>query len=378
MIRLMTAGESHGACLIAIMDGFPAGLETDIEKIERDLKRRQRGYGRGGRMRIEDDRASILAGSIDGKTTGAPIAIQIPNRDWENWKDLWASRSLPALTIPRPGHADYAGMTKYGLSDARPILERASARETAARVAAGSLAKQMLAVFGVTVASYVTAIGEVRAKLPGDSPEELAARADEDPVRCPSKDCGRLMTRAIDQAQEAGDALGGVFEVVATGQVVGLGSHTQWDRRLDAQLACAAMSIPAVKGVEIGPAFENAGMTSTQVQDGFLVDRDGQIRRSANRAGGIEGGISNGSPIVVRMAMKPIPTTRKAQPSVDLSVQCPATTQYQRSDACAVPAASIVGEAMIAWILANALCEKLGGDSIDEMTRHLEALRRDG
>ncbi len=377
MIRLLTSGESHGACLVAIIDGFPAGLEIDRDAIARDLARRQRGYGRGGRMQIEHDRASILSGVIHGQTTGAPIALQIPNRDWENWQALWASESLPSVTVPRPGHADFAGMMKFGLSDARPILERASARETAARVAAGSLARQLLAVFGVQVGSYVTSIGTAEADLPDESQERLASLAECNPVRCPNSESARRMMAAIDQARATGDALGGVFVVAVTGQIIGLGSFTQWDRRLDAQLASAALSIPGVKGVEIGPAFENAKLPSTQVQDGFVVDLNGQIQRSTNRAGGVEGGVSNGEPIVVRMAMKPIPTTRAAQASADLIERCAAASRYQRSDTCAVPAASIVGEAMIAWTIAGAVSEKLGGDSVSEMIRHLGTRKHD-
>ncbi len=377
MIRLLTSGESHGPCLVAVIDGLPAGLEIDRDAIARDLTRRQRGYGRGGRMQIERDRASILSGVIHGQTTGAPVALQIPNRDWENWQALWAAESLPSVTVPRPGHADFAGMMKFGVSDARPILERASARETAARVAAGSLAKQLLAVFGVQVGSYVTSIGTAEADLPNESQVRLAALAEESPVRCPDSESARRMMAAIDQARADGDALGGVFVVAATGQIIGLGSYTQWDRRLDAQLAFAALSIPGVKGVEIGPAFENAKLRSTQVQDGFVVDPDGQIQRSANRAGGVEGGVSNGEPIVVRMAMKPIPTTRAAQASADLIERRAATSRYQRSDTCAVAAASIVGEAMVAWTIAGAVCEKLGGDSVSEMIHHQETGKHD-
>ena len=367
MLRFLTAGESHGPCLTAIIDGLPAGLEVDVEAINRELVRRQGGYGRGGRMKIERDRAEILGGVLGGRTTGAPVAIRIENRDWANWRERWAAGNLPQLTVPRPGHADYAGMAKYGLDDARPVLERASARETAARVAAGALGKQLLAQFGVAIGSHVSEIGGVVATIRDQLPEDLWARADSSEVRCPDEEATERMKTAIDSARDAGDSLGGVFVVTAVGVPLGLGSHVQWDRRLDARLAHAVMSIPAVKGVEIGPAFANARRRGTQVHDEFSLDSEGNVTRLSNRAGGLEGGMTNGEPIVVRAAMKPIPTTVTPLRSVDLATGEPAKTQYQRSDVCAVPAASIVGEAMVAWVLAGALLEKLGGDSIREM-----------
>ncbi len=369
MLRFLTAGESHGPCLTAIVEGLPAGLAVDVEVINRDLARRQGGYGRGGRMRIERDRVEITGGVIAGKTTGAPVALRIENRDWANWEAHWAAGDLPKLTVPRPGHADYAGMLKYGLDDARPILERASARETAARVAVGALAKLLLAEFGVAVGSYVEAIGTVSAAIPDLPLAELWARAEASDVRCPDEGAAAKMRAAIDAAREAGDSLGGVFVVAATGVPVGLGSHAHWDRRLDARLAAAVMSIPAIKGVEIGPAFENARLPGTQVHDEFVVEAMHCIARTSNRAGGIEGGMSNGQPIVVRAAMKPIPTTVTPLRSVDRTTGEPAQTQYQRSDVCAVPAAAVVGEAMVAWVLAEALVEKMGGDSLMEMKR---------
>jgi chorismate synthase len=405
MIRFLTAGESHGPCLTAIVEGLPAGLAVDVEAIDRDLVRRQAGYGRSGRMKIERDRVEILGGVIAGRTTGAPVALRIENRDWANWRDRWAAgdgstglaEALPRLSVPRPGHADYAGMVKYGLDDARPVLERASARETAARVAVGALAKLLLAAFSVAVGSIVTEIGGVIATVPDLPPEELWAQAEADDVRCPDVAAAGRMRAAIDAAREAGDSLGGVFVVAATGVPVGLGSHVHWDRRLDARLAAAVMSIPAVKGVEIGPAFENARRAGTQVHDEFervgesANQRVGEsaneqigksanqhtrssvplrhVARTSNRAGGIEGGMSNGQPIVVRAAMKPIPTTVTPLRSVDLATGEAAATRYQRSDVCAVPAASVVGEAMVAWVLADALVEKLGGDSLAEMKR---------
>jgi chorismate synthase len=379
-LHFYTAGESHGPCLTAIVEGLPAGLRVDLDAIDRDLRRRQGGYGRGGRQQIEQDRVQILGGVIGGATTGAPVALRIDNRDWANWREHWAAGDLPALTVPRPGHADYAGMVKYGLQDARPVLERASARETAARVAVGALARLLLSELGIAVGSYVTEIGGVIAQVPDLPYVELWRLAEESDVRCPDPVAAEQIRAAIDAARARGDSLGGVFVVAATGVPVGLGSHVHWERRLDARLAAALIGIQAIKGVEIGPAFENARRPGTQVHDPFIrIDQslgDGtnhgpgithHVTRSSNRAGGIEGGTSNGMPIVVRAAMKPIPTTVTPQPSVDLVTGEPSSTQYQRSDVCAVPAASVVGEAMVAWVLADALLEKTGGDSLDEV-----------
>ncbi len=392
-LRFLTAGESHGPCLTAIIEGMPAGLYLSEEDINVDLRRRQRGYGRSQRMEIERDEVEILSGVAKvkspprggdkgGVTTGAPIALCIENKDWANWKD----RDVPSWTVPRPGHADLAGGIKYSLGDLRLVAERASARETAARVAVGAVAKQLLAEFGIAVGSYVTEIGGVVVEiLPLSSPPwggreggELWEQAEASDVRCPDSVAAEAMRQRIDEARTAGDSLGGVFVVVVTGVPVGLGSHVHWDRRLDARLAAAVMSIPAIKGVEIGPAFENARKRGTEVHDEIFANLESQtsnacperrrrVKRYSNRAGGIEGGISNGEPIVVRAAMKPIPTTIKPLRSVDLATGEPATTQYQRSDVCAVPAASIVGEVMVAWVIADALMEKLGGDSIEEM-----------
>jgi chorismate synthase len=368
-LRFLTAGESHGPCLTAIVEGLPADVAVDVEAINRDLARRQRGYGRGKRMQIEQDCVDILSGVIADRTTGAPVALRITNRDWESWRDRWEAGDLPRLTVPRPGHADYAGMAKYGLDDARPVLERASARETAARVAVGSLAKQLLAVFNVAVGSYVTEIGGMMANIPNLPAEELWARAEANDVGCPDEDDATRMREAIDGARQAGDSLGGIFMVIATGVPTGLGSHVHWDRRLDTRLAAAVMSIPAVKGVEIGPAFENARRRGTQVHDELHSGGQGGVTRVTNRAGGMEGGMSIGSPVVIRAAMKPIPTTMAPLRSVDMATGEPSQTQYQRSDVCAVPAASVVGEAMVAWVLADALVEKLGGDHVGEMAR---------
>ena len=425
MLRFVTAGESHGPALTAIIDGLPAGLALDAEQIDRDLRRRQGGYGRGGRQRIERDHAEVTGGLMNGVTIGAPMAIQIANRDWENWRD----RVVPPWRRPRPGHADLAGAIKYGLDDLRLVTERASARETAARVAMGAVCRALLAYVGVRLGSYVEAIGGVRAGLDDLPLDERLERALASDVSCPDPAAADAMRAAIDAARAAGDSLGGVVVAAALGVPVGLGSHTQWDRRLDGRLAQAVMSVQAVKGVEIGPAFENAALPGTRVHDalypanvpgvgatgrsprsatepgvgttggsprpadesrvgatggsprpadGFPVWATGRsplrgvaLVRRTNRAGGVEGGISNGAPIVVRAAMKPIPTTVSPQPTVDLDTGEAAETQYQRSDVCAVPAAAVVVEAMVAWVLADALLERYGGDHVDAILRRV-------
>jgi chorismate synthase len=371
MLRFLTAGESHGPALTAIVEGLPAGLRLADKDINVQLRRRQMGYGRSGRQKIEQDRAVISGGLARGGTTGGPLALRIENRDWANWKD----RETPPLTIPRPGHADLAGAVKYGFDDMRLVLERASARETAARVAVGAVAQRLLEEFEVRVGSYVTEIGGVLGEVPDLPYDKLWALAEASDVRCPDPASAEVMRRRINQAREAKDSLGGVFAVVATGVPPGLGSHVHWDRRLDARLAHAVMSIQAIKGVEIGPAFENARRRGTQVHDEILLE-DGQLTRATNRAGGFEGGMTNGQPVVVRAAMKPIPTTVTPLRSVDLATGDAATTQYQRSDVCAVPAAAVVGEAMVSWVLADALLDKLGGDSLAEMKAHWEAWKR--
>jgi len=371
MLRFLTAGESHGPCLIAIIEGMPAGLPLTEEDVNRDLRRRQGGYGRGKRMQIESDHASILSGIAKGITTGAPIALHIANRDWANWKD----REIPPWTTPRPGHADLAGGLKYGLDDLRIVAERASARETAARVAVGAVAKRLLNHFGIQVGSVVIGIGEASASLPKENWEEVWNRAEDSPVRCPDGKATEAMCRCIDRARTEGDSLGGIFVVAATGLPVGLGSHVHWDRRLDGRLAQALMSIPAVKGVEIGPAFENSRLRGTQVHDEiFPASAEVPWRRRTNRAGGIEGGMTNGEPVVLRAAMKPIPTTVSPLRTIDLCTGEAKTTTYRRSDVCAVPAAAVVGEAMVAWVLACALVEKLGGDYIREMEKRARNL----
>ncbi|MGC8874373.1 MAG: chorismate synthase [Chloroflexia bacterium] len=369
MIRFLTAGESHGSCLIGVIEGLPAGLPVDVAAIDAELARRQRGYGRGVRMEIERDQVEVLSGVIDGRTTGAPIALRIVNRDGEDWRERMSPRDRPRWTIPRPGHADYAGMFKYGLEDAWPVRERASARETAMRVAIGALLRPLLARFHITVGSLVTQIGGVGASFSEEVTEALLEHAEANDLRCPDADATARMREAIDAATVAGDTLGGVFWVVALGVPVGLGSHVHWERRLDARLAAAVMSIPGVKGIEIGPAFENARLAGNQVHDALFPDGKGGVRRETNRAGGIEGGISNGEPIVVRAAMKPLPSTRRALPSVDLATGEASVPPYQRADVCAVPAAAVVGEAMVCWVLAEALVEKYGGDSLAEMLR---------
>jgi len=379
MLRFLTAGESHGPSLTAILEGMPAGLPLTPDDLQSDMRRRQKGYGSGGRMGIERDAVRITGGVMGGQTTGGPIALHIENRDWANWRQ----RDIPPMTIPRPGHADLTGAIKYGYRDLRLSLERASARETAARVAVGAVCRRLLAEFGIVIGSYVVAIGRVTASLPlpaGDAAQQAYLTrfeaAEKSEVRCPDPDAAERMRRAIFQAMQAKDTLGGVFEVVALGVPPGLGSHVHWDRRLDARLLWAVGSIQAVKGVEVGPAFENARRRGTQVHDEIFVGDGGKVVRRTNRAGGFEGGITTGQPIVVRGAMKPIATTLTPLRSVDLSGGEPADTQYERSDFCAVPRAAVVGEAMVAFVLADALVEKLGGDSLAEMRPRFDALRR--
>lgn len=368
MLRFLTAGESHGPGLTAIIEGLPAGLPIGEETINLELRRRQLGRGRSERQQLEQDRVAISGGIAHGQTTGGPLALHIENHDWVNWKD----KAAPLLSVPRPGHADLAGALKYGLGNMRLVLERASARETAARVAVGAVVKRLLDEFGIRVGSYVVEIGGVSADTANWSHDALWSRAEVSDVRCPDPAAAEAMWCRVEEARQAGDSLGGVFVVAATSVPPGLGSYVHWDRRLDARLASAVMSIQAIKGVEIGPAFDNARRMGTQVQDEIFVE-EGRLVRHTNRSGGLEGGVTNGEPVMVRAAMKPIPTTVTPLRSVDLTTGAPATTQYQRSDVCAVPAASIVGEAMVAWVLADALCEKLGGDSLPEMKAHWQA-----
>ena len=367
-LRYLTAGESHGPALTAILEGMIAGLPISEDLIAIDLARRQSGAGAGGRMAIEQDRAQILAGVMEGVTTGAPIALQIINKDHGNWK----GKDVPAYTTPRPGHADLAAVAKYGYTDIRPSLERASARETAARVAIGAVCRAFLKTFGITVDAYVSAIGGQVAKPDGIPLPERIANARASVVQCPDPEAAAHMLRLIEDAQTAGETLGGVIDVIVQGVPVGLGSHVNWDRRLDARLAQAALGVPAIKGVEIGDAFANAAKPGSQAHDAIGAD----LGRATNACGGIEGGITNGQPIWLRAAMKPIPTTRKGQQTVDLATGAPCLTRYERSDVCPVPRAVVVLEAVTAIVLADALIEKLGGDSINEMKPRFDALRR--
>lgn len=370
-LRFLTAGESHGPALTAILEGMPAGLPLTSEDINFELARRQRGYGAGPRMKIEHDTARILGGVLDGKTTGAPLAFLIQNKDHEKWR----GQEIEAFTSPRPGHADLSGAIKYGYTDLRPSLERASARETAARVAAGAVCKHFLAQFGVQVGGYVTAIGEVTADVEGIPLQERSARAEETDVRCPDPGAAEKMRARIRDIMLARDTLGGVIEVVALGLPPGLGSHVHWDRKLEARLGAAALSVQAIKGVEIGPAFENSRKPGTQVHDAIILDGERLIRPSY-RSGGLEGGITTGQPLFIRAAMKPIATTLTPQQTVDLQSGEQVPTQYERSDFCPVPRAVPILEGMIAFVLADALIEKIGGDSLDEMLPRFHALRQ--
>ncbi len=372
MIKFTTAGESHGPCLTAILEGLPAGLTIDTDAMNAMLTRRQGGYGRGARQRIETDTVRILGGVVQGVTIGSPLALVVPNRDYENWQE----KVVPVWRRPRPGHADLAGAHKYAIDDLRLIAERSSARETAARVAVGAIAAQVLAAADITVGSYVESIGGVCASLEHMSLDERIAAALDSDVSCPDTRAAADMRQAIDNAKTAGDSLGGIFVVTAQNLPVGLGTYAVWEDRLDARLAQAMMSIQAVKGIEIGPAFENAGLPGTKVHDALYPDGKGGYTRKTNRAGGLEGGMSNGEPIIVRAAMKPIPTTIKNQPTIDLNSGEAAETQYQRSDVCAVPAAAVVGEAMVAWTLMAVLLERFGGDTMQDLLERLEHDRR--
>jgi chorismate synthase len=387
-LRFLTAGESHGRGLMGIIEGVPSGLSLSLEDIDTELKKRQAGYGRGGRMKIESDHAKIISGVRWGKTIGSPISLLIENRDWKNWQEGMASEekfegSIPPVTRPRPGHADLAGALKYGHKDIRNILERSSARETAMRVAVGAVSKKFLSEFGITIGSYVIQIGSVKIsnfKFQISNLKEIFKKTEESSVRCPDEDASNKMVELIDTATKKGDTLGGVFEVFATGLPVGLGSHIQWDKRLDGRLSQALMGIQAVKGVEIGTGFEMAERFGSEVMDEIFYEKDkgeGQeaigFYRKTNHAGGIEGGMTNGMPIVIRAAMKPIPTLRKALRSVDIITKEPFEAAYERSDTCAVPAAAVIGEAMTAIVVADAFLEKFGGDSMEETKRNFEA-----
>ncbi len=373
-VRFFTAGESHGPMLTAILEGMPAGLPLEQSDIDDELARRQTGYGAGGRMSIEKDSAYITAGLMNGLTTGAPIALTLENRDFKNWKE----KDIAPITTPRPGHADLTGAVKYGYRELRLSLERASARETAARVAVGAICKKFLRTFGIEVYAYVTQIGDVQATVDySKSFAELYQTSLENELRTPDENAVEPMREKIKAVRKDQDTLGGVWEIVAVGVPPGLGSHVQWDRKLDGRIAQVMMSIHAMKGVEIGEAFANAAKSGSQVHDEiFLNEATGELYRTTNRAGGLEGGITTGEPIVVRLAMKPIATVLKALGSVNLASGQPEPTTYERSDFCALPRAMPIGEAMLAIVLADALTEKLGGDSIEEMQPRFAQLKR--
>ena len=386
-LTFRTAGESHGRGLLALMEGLPAGLDLQVERdVNPELFRRQQGYGRGRRMKIESDRVEVLSGLRLGETLGSPLAMIIWNKDWENWEKSMSHdppdkegnpKVLRPMYLPRPGHADLVGVLKYDRRDARDILERASARETAARVACGAVAKRFLGEFGISVESHILSIGGEVAQRPEELPEALNASADASSVRTLDQKAQGRMTAAIDQAKEDGDTLGGVFEVVARGVPVGLGSHVSWDQKLDGRLAQAVLSIQAVKGVEIGEAFQGSVRFGSQVHDAIVTapqrPRTGGLGRASNRAGGLEGGVTTGEAILVRGAMKPISTLRKPLASVDLRSGEATDAAVERSDVCAVPAAGVVGESMVALVLADALLEKFGGDSMSEVRRNFES-----
>lgn len=397
-LRFLTSGESHGPALMCIVEGVPAGLPIAVDLINQDLHRRQTGYGSGARMKIEQDRVQLLGGIVEGRTIGAPVGMLIENLDYKNWKD----RAVPPQTIPRPGHADLAGATKYDLDDLRMVGERASARETAMRVAAGSLARQLLAQFGIVVGSYVTEIGGEIADMPDLPYMERFARSEESDVRVYDEPSAERIRKRIYEVMHAKETAGGVIEIVALNLPVGLGTHVHWDRKLDGRLAQAVMSIHSVKGVEIGPAFANARKVGTEVQDEILIHpsaltpdpsptgggesplqpspspnegegRTARVYRPTNRAGGLEGGITNGEPLVVRAALKPIATTLTPTHSIDIRTREAAMMVYQRSDLVHIPRACVIGEAMVAWVLADAMLEKFGGDSLREMKAHFDA-----
>ncbi|MDK1045074.1 MAG: chorismate synthase [Anaerolineales bacterium] len=372
MLRFLTAGESHGPELLAIVEGIPAGLALTEADLLPDLARRQVGFGVGPRMKsIEQDEAQIVSGVLAGLTIGAPIGLRIINRDHTKWK----GQEIPPMTVPRPGHADQTAALKYGYPDLRFSLERASARETAARVAVGAVCRKLLAEFGISIGSYVTEIGTASAEFGELDFNQRFEAAERSEVRCPTEAGTAAMREEIRAAMQAKDTLGGVFEVVALNAPPGLGSHVHWDRRLGGRVAAAMMSIHAMKGVEIGPGFENARMRGTQVHDEFETSNE-RVRRRSNRAGGLEGGITTGDPLIVRVAMKPISTTLTPRASVDLATGQAAETRYERSDFCSVPRAAVVGEAMLCIVLAEALLRKLGGDSVSEMKPRFDQLPR--
>ena len=370
-LRLLTAGESHGPALTAILDGMPAGLPLDNSVIDFELARRQKGFGSGGRMKIEVDTIRMLGGVMAGETTGAPLAMLVENADHIKWK----GKAVDPMVTPRPGHADLAGAVKYGYRDLRPALERASARETAMRVAAGAICKHFLSQFGIFVGGYVQSIGEIEAQVDQKNLKACFDAAEMNDVRCPDPAAAARMRSRIEEIIQLGDTLGGIIEIFALNAPFGLGSFAQWDRRLEARLAQAVISVQAIKGVEIGSAFENTRKSGTEVHDEILLEGK-SLKRPTNRAGGIEGGISNGMPILIRAAMKPIATTLTPQKTVELAAGAEALTHYERSDYCPVPRAVPVLEAVVAFVLADALIEKLGGDSMAEMKTRFKDLRQ--
>jgi chorismate synthase len=376
-LRLITAGESHGPGLSCIVEGLPAGLALEREAIDRDLQRRQLGHGRGGRMKIESDRAQVTGGVRHGKTLGGPIALTVVNRDYANWEERmnpWpVDGDVREVHLPRPGHADLVGTQKYGLTDVRNVLERASARETAARVAGGAVAKEFLRALGVEVFSHVIQITGVSAPRRDDLTPADFAGVDESPVRCLDEEATRAMVAEIDRLRKANESLGGVFEVRAFGLVPGLGSHVSWEERLDGRLGQAILSIQAIKAVAIGDGIEVAGVPGSQAHDEIFYDEDRGYFRETNRAGGLEGGMTTGAPLVVRGSMKPLPTLTKPLRSVDISTHEPAEALRERTDSCTVPAAGVVGEAMVAFVLADAYRRKFGGDHIDDVRAALDA-----
>ena len=376
-IRFTTAGESHGPGLTAVVEGLPAGIEVKPEDIDSDLARRQLGHGRGGRMKIEKDRAEVTSGIRHGRTLGSPVSLRIANRDYANWEERmnpWpVDAEVAEVHLPRPGHADLAGVWKYGFSDVRNVLERASARETTARVAAGALAKVYLRAFGVEIRSHVLQIGSVTAPLRDDLVPDSFADVDESPVRCLDADATAAMVEEINVARKANESLGGVYDVIAFGVTPGIGSHVSWETRLDGRLAQAIMSIQAMKGVGIGDGFDLAGRVGSKAHDEIFYAEERGFQRETNRAGGIEGGMTNGDPVVVRGAMKPLPTLTKPLRSVDIETKAPAAALRERTDSCTVPAAAVVAEAMAALVLADAYKDKLGGDHVDDAVAALRA-----
>ncbi|MDS1030056.1 chorismate synthase [Bacillota bacterium LX-D] len=379
MLRFLTAGESHGKCLTAIIEGFPAGLNLTADYINKELARRQHGYGRGARMEIEHDQVSILSGIRGGKTLGSPITLNISNKDWENWQNIMspeeeADLNLGTITKPRPGHADLSGAIKYEHKDLRNVLERSSARETATRVAVGAVAKKLLQEINIEIISHVISIGDVKSLGP-ISIQDIKQKASNSPVFCADIETEKAMLQAIDRAKDNKDTLGGIFEVIVLNMPMGIGSFVHWDRKLDAMLAQGLMSIQAIKGVEFGIGFRSAALPGSRVQDEIAYNQEQGFFHLTNNAGGLEGGMTNGEPLIIRAAMKPIPTLMQPLASVDLHTKEPFNAAVERSDVCAVPAASVIGEAVVAFTLAQAILEKFGGDTLEEIKDRVNKYR---